>query len=154
MRSVVSCLALSLAVTACVTDDAPDLSSIADQPLTGTIAGQSWTLVDGDVSTFLADDTAYVASLFDVGLGGCDAEWPETGGVIQVEFPREVGSYELSSVRSVSLATIGNLAEGVAAERGVLVISEIADGRVRGGLRAEADDANAVEGRFDLTLCP
>jgi hypothetical protein len=154
MRTAVTALALSLSLAACAADDAADISEIADQPLAGTIAGQAWTLVDGEISTFLADDTAYVASLFDVATGGCDAEWPEAGGLLEIEFPRKVGAYELSSDRSVSLAILGNLADGVSAEDGLLVISEITADRVRGGLRAEADDRNRVEGRFDVRLCP
>ncbi len=150
---IAAALTLALAVAACTSEEAPELSSIADQALTGTVAGQAWTLVDGDVAPFLASNTEYVASLFDVARGGCDAAWPEAGGVLQVEFPREVGAYELSALRSVSMAPIGNFSAGVAAASGLLVISEITADRVRGGLRAEADDNNHVEGRFDVQIC-
>lgn len=139
-------------------DDSPEDEeqdfSIADTPLAGKIAGESWTFVAGDVWDH-QEGGDYHSSLYPVAYEPCGAA-PTDTAVVMVSIPPEVGEYEINLDRSATFVTKDYT--NVVTFDGKLSVIEITATEIRAGLHIRRDDAKdgteyEVNGQFTVTLC-
>lgn len=140
-------------------DDDPSWT-IEDQPLQGSINGQSWTYSSGRAGAGFEDDEFSI----DIYTGASDAcagfgdPNDADDRKILASIPNTPGEYDLgwgedSHTITFFYSTEEHPAMNVIATQGKLVIDEITDETVSGGLAAHYDPENNANGRFELTRC-
>jgi hypothetical protein len=133
-------------------DDAPAYE-IAETPLAGTVGGKPWTFVKGDATPMMfGDERELQIDLFPVDFETCGWDTPIASEILGT-FPAEVGEYELSTGLNVTFVVDH---ENYWAIDGALVIDEVTDTKIRGGLHAIAkhDPGNEIDGQFEIDICP
>jgi hypothetical protein len=147
MTKLLSCSLLSLLAAAGCSSES---TAIADTMLAGTVFGQPWTFQAGHTSAFLSEgEDEFFASLYPTAFTPCELAGP-TGPHLIVSIPKTPGDYELSFALNMTFAD-GN--SNLIATEGRIVVDEVTATTVTGGLVAIYDDANQVNGRFDVTIC-
>jgi hypothetical protein len=69
-----------------------------------------------------------------------------------VAIPKAPGEYEMSLQRNMTFV-VGD-SNNLIATKGRIVVDEVTTTTVQGGLVAEYDGSNQVNGRFEVTICP
>lgn len=123
---------------------------VTDQPLQGMIGGASWTFRSGETDSFLSDETDFFASLYSEDYEACGYSWPE-GAKMLASVPLEPGEYDFGWSRNVTFVT--GPGENLISLDGGIVIDEVTATTVSGGMVAEFDNDNYVDGNFTLTIC-
>ncbi len=149
---------LATAFQACADDADGGTSSapIATTPLAGKVGGEAWTFATGATNAFLsADDDDYFATLFAVDFSGCE-DAPQ-GGVTAVilSIPKVVGTRSFGLQLNGTFVIAGaDGPENLATLNGKIVVDAITDTAITGGVRMTYDSANAIDGRFEVMICP
>ncbi len=145
---------------ACGGEEEDELPEISSQTLTGTVNGESFTAVSGTAEDVF-DDGEYWISIHGAepkdgdpcGFQAYEIGAPE----IIATVPAEAGDYEVGFLGDSVGVTFAfqsddGESENYVATSGRLIIEEIADGVVRGGLIASTEDHEA-DGQFEVTIC-
>jgi hypothetical protein len=140
-------------------DDEPSWT-IEDQPLQGSINGQPWTYSSGQASPGFEDDEFSIdiyTGAPDPCAGFGDPDDAEDRKIL-ASIPDTPGEYDLgwgedSHTITFFYSTEEHPAMNVIATEGKLVIDEITDQTISGGLAAQYDSDNKANGRFELTRC-
>jgi hypothetical protein len=130
--------------------------TIADEPLSGTIGGESWTFVEGETNFFLSEgQDDWFAELYAEDYEPCGFGAPQDGNSLIVAIPMELGEFELSS--SLSMTFVVDTDDGIdnlVSFDGVVRVDSFDGTTLVGGLAAAFDDDNEVSGTFELSICP
>lgn len=140
---------LFLALGACGGGDGGGFE-VTDQPLQGVIGGQAWTFADGETDSFLSDEEQFFAVLFAESYDACVSLEPE-GPQLIVAIPTTPGTYEFSSM--LNMTFVPSAGENLITGNGGVIVDEVTDTTVTGGLYGKFDDDNEVDGNFTLTIC-
>lgn len=125
---------------------------IAATPLAGTVGGQPWTFVAGHTSAFLSDgEPDFFAELYAEAFAPCAFSTPP-GNHLIVAVPKSPGDYDFST--SLNMTFVVGDSENLVTFDGRIVVDEVTDTLVRGGLAGDFDGDNDVSGQFELTICP
>jgi hypothetical protein len=117
--------------------------------LTGSVAGQTWTLKTGSTSAFLSEgQDTFFAELYDSQFTPCGS--PPNGAHLIVAIPKAVGDYPMSLSRNM---TFYDGHTNLIATDGRIVVDAVTTTHVTGGLVGTYDSNNEVSGHFDLTIC-
>jgi hypothetical protein len=129
-------------------DDGDDIPATT---LAGTVGGEPWTFVAGDTDAFLSEgEDDFFALLYAGPFTPCGFDAP-SGNHLIVSVPKEPGEYPLSL--SLNMTFVVGESDNLVATDGVIVVDEVTDTTIRGGLLASFDADNEVAGQFDLTIC-
>jgi hypothetical protein len=137
-------------LVACGPDDDGGGAEIADQPLSGTLAGAGWNYTNGTTDPWLSDDETLFGLLVRDNFG-CDfgtVSFP----LVSFAMPTEPGEYEMGPGHGVTF-TVGDN-ENLNVMEGVLVVDEVTETTASGRMRAVYDADNEVEGTFEVDICP
>lgn len=141
-------------LAACGGDDAGSDEPIAQQNLTGLVAGQPWELVAGEINAFLSEgEDDYFASLYAAEYEECGFGAPE-GPFLIVSIPKELGEKNLSLGQNMTFVQDNAENDNFVGTRGKIRVDEITETTVTGALRASFDSENEVEGELTVTICP
>ncbi len=151
MKTLSTVLAIAMmGLVGCATDDA-DVPDLSDQMLAGEVGGQTWTFAAGQTDAFLSEgEDDFFATLYPMSFTTCGFSEPG-GNHLIVAIPKEPGEYEMSLSRNMTFV-VGD-SQNLIATQGRIVVDEVTDTTVKGGLVATYDDGNQVNGRFELTIC-
>ena len=129
-------------------------TSIADQPLTGKIGGQAFTVSAGETDAFLSQGDQYFVNLYGAIFTACTVGGPPLGAnSVIFEIPKMPGTYNLGLGQLATLYD-GATAYNRIASRGTIVIDSIAGTTITGGAAITFDANNTVNGKFTATICP
>ena len=149
LSTLASLVALSLALVGC-TDDGGS-QDIQTTGLAGKVNGQTWTFAAGHTSAFLSEgEDDFFATLYPTAFTTCGFSEPG-GDHLIVAIPKTPGDYEMSLSRHMTYV-VGESNNLIATE-GRIVVDEVTATTIKGGMVAEYDGQNAVNGRFELTIC-
>ncbi len=125
--------------------------SVTDQPLAGVIDGAAWTFAAGDTDAFLSDEEGYFASLYGEDFEACGFSSPEPPFLL-LSIPTEPGEYSfsLSGWNSTIVPAPG---ENLIVLTGGVIVDEITDTTISGGIYARFDGDNELDGNFTVTIC-
>lgn len=128
---------------------------ISSAPLGGVVGGEPWTFQTGDTDAFLSDDQ-FFAVLFSSNYETCElSARPREENSLILNIPKMAGDYPLSLTQNMTFVV--QQADGplnIIGIRGRLRVDEVSDTRVTGAIFAEDDDANRVDGTFEVEICP
>jgi hypothetical protein len=137
---------LALALGACGTD-----YDIADTTLAGTVGGEPWTFVAGHTDAFLSDgDDDFFAELYPAAFTPCSFGAP-SGNYLIVSVPKATGDYDFDLSRNMTFVV--EPSDNLVTFEGRIVVDEVTETLVRGGLHGAFNGDNEVSGRFELTVC-
>jgi hypothetical protein len=136
-------------------DDSGDNVAIVDGPLSGTVGGESWTVVRAETNPFLSEgEPDYWTDLYATGGTACETGSLGGGHHLILQAPREPGEYRLSFRYTATFVIEGEIFENLIATTGRVVIEEVTTSTIRGGAFIRFDADNSVNGRFQITICP
>jgi hypothetical protein len=152
MKTLSTVLAIAMmGLVGCATDDG-DVPELSDQMLTGEVGGQTWTFAAGQTDAFLSEgEDDFFATLYPTTFTTCGFSEPG-GDHLIVAIPKQPGEYEMSLSRNMTFV-VGD-SQNLIATQGKIVVDEVTDTTVKGGLVAAYDGSNEVNGRFEITICP
>lgn len=153
MKTLTSVFALSLmALVGCASDDDAGSQDIEATPLAGEVGGQAWTFAAGHTSAFLSEgEPDFFATLYPMSFTTCGFSEPG-GNHLIVAIPKTPGEYQMSLQRNMTFV-VGD-SQNLIATNGRIVVDEVTETTVKGGLVASYDGENQVNGRFEVTICP
>ena len=143
-------------MTSCGGGGAGDGNSlpISNQTLSGKIGGQPWSFVTGQTDSFLSDASQYFSTLYASAFTACQSfATPSDVNYLLVELPTAVGSYGLSISRNATLYDASTSYNWVAT-RGRIQIDSITATTITGGANITYNADNAVDGQFQVSICP
>jgi hypothetical protein len=153
---VIPMLSLVLALSSCGSSSDSGSGTggyhVTDQTLQGTMAGAPWTFVAGKASTSLSSSTSLLAELYALSVDACGLSPPKDPHVL-LQVPKSVGEYPLGINQSITFVMDGN--QNYIATEGLLVVKEVTDTQLSGGLYATfgGDKQFVVDGNFTATIC-
>ncbi len=122
--------------------------------ISGTISGQEWTFVQGDISAFLSEGDTFFTSLYATTYDACGfGPGPEDAHLI-IRVPKEVGAYPFTMDQNMTFVTFDE--EGPVNEvvlEGQVTVEEVTDSKVTASLVARLDANNDVGGSFTVEFC-
>lgn len=123
---------------------------ISGEPLQGELDNMPWVFVGGSTNEFLSEhsDTFYTEMLAQ-DLGACSSSH-STQPYLLADLPKQVGSYDLGLDLTATFV-IGT--DNLVATDGEIEITKITAQTITGGIRAVFDDANGVDGQFQVAIC-
>lgn len=142
-------VAIAVALAGCAGSDDGG-GDPADTPLAGKIGGQSWAFQVGATDAFLSEDGDFFAALYATPYTPCTRPEP-TGPHLLMAVPKQPGEYDLGLMRNVTFAVDD---DNLFSFSGRIVVDTVTATTVTGALKTRRDDANSVDGRFTLTVCP
>jgi hypothetical protein len=146
---------LALALTGCGGDDDDGAAaSINSGPVTGKVAGASWTLTTAQTDTFLSEGDEFWVDLYAEALTSCNDFG--SGNSIILSVPKRVGTHRMSLSLNGTFV-IANPATGgdnLVATDGAIRVDEITDVMLRGGVTMTYDADNSINGEFEAVICP
>jgi hypothetical protein len=129
--------------------------TVNEEPLSGTVGGESWTFAEGEIDFFLSSNSDYfVAKLFSEDYTPCGFDEP-AGNFLFISIPREPGEYEFST--SLNMTFVIDSDEGLDNKvtfDGVIRVDEVTETSLSGGVASSFDGDNEINGLFELTICP
>ncbi|HEY8945856.1 MAG TPA: hypothetical protein VIM73_16420 [Polyangiaceae bacterium] len=126
-------------------------AEISDQSLSGTVGGNAWTFVRADTDAFLSEgEPEYWVDLYASSGAMCQSSG---GDSIILLVPRNPGEYELGFARSATFV-VEDTSNNLVATTGRIVVDEVTTTTIRGGAYIHFDDANSVNGQFEVNICP
>ncbi len=141
---------LSVGATACTIETSVGDEIVASN-LSGFVAGQSWNFVAGHTDSFLSEgEDDFFAVLFPTSFTPCGFSEP-SGPHIIVSIPKTTGDFEMGFGRNM---TFVDGSDNKVAFDGRIRVDSITATSVSGGLVAEYDFDNEVNGTFTVTVCP
>jgi hypothetical protein len=159
MRALIGAILVGAACTACGSEDGSEGGSdfeISGAPLAGVIAGQAWTLGTAETNAFLsADSGEFWVDLYAQSFAACTGAAPFDGNHLIASIPKAAGDYSLSLSLNATFVVEGAAqTENLVAIRGRIIVDEVTDALVRGGVHIEYDASHRVNGRFEASICP
>ena len=144
-------LALSLTTAACGSS-----YDISDQPLAGTVGGTAWTYAEGDTNDFLSQDDDYFATLYPESFDECGFGSPSGVNHLILSIPKETGEWDLGlSLNMTFVISDGaNTSDNLIGTRGTIRVDSVSDTTITGGIYAEFDGDNQIDGTFSVSICP
>jgi hypothetical protein len=134
-------------------DDGGGRYEVGAGALTGTVGGESWTLVSGTTDAFLSEgEPEYWADLYAV-QSDCGS-FPPSGNSIIASIPRAPGRYPLSLSLNATFVIDGPTIDNLIATKGVIEVDTVSSSAIVGGAHIEFDSTNVVNGRFTIEICP
>jgi hypothetical protein len=128
--------------------------AIADQPLTGKIGGQPFTVAGGETDAFLSMDGTYFVNLYGVVFTACAfGGAPFDASAVILRIPKAAGTYKLGLNQTATLYD-GAVSFNHVATRGAIVIDSIDGTTISGGASITFNADNTVNGKFTATICP
>ena len=125
--------------------------AVSDQNLSGTAFGADWVFVTGETSAFLSEgEDDFFSSLYGEDHEACGFGGP-SGPELLGGVPKVAGEYELDFPERTFTFAMGG--DNLIATEGVIVVEEVTETTVTGGLHIKYDDDNEVDGNFELTIC-
>jgi len=151
MKTLTALLATSMmALVGCATDDASS-AQINNEMLTGTVGGNAWTFKMGHTDAFLSEgEDDFFSTLYPTTFTTCGFSEPG-GDHLIVAVPKAVGEYPMSLSRNMTFVVGGN--NNLIGTNGRIVVDEVTATTIKGGMVAQYDGSNEVNGRFELTIC-
>lgn len=152
MKTLTSLFALStITLVGCASDDAGS-KDIETTPLAGEVGGETWTFAAGHTNAFLSEgEDDFFATLYSTSFETCGFSEPG-GNYLIVAIPKTPGDYEMGLQRNMTFVVGGS--QNLIATNGRIVVDEVTETTVKGGLVASYDGSNQVNGRFEITICP
>jgi hypothetical protein len=148
MKHISIALVTALSLSAC---SASGSETIDPTPLAGIVDGQSWTFQAGATDAFLSEgEDDFFAVLHASSFTPCGFSEPD-GPHLIVSIPKTPGEYEMSLSLNMTFV-VDN--DNLVAFDGRIVVDEVTETSVSGGLVASYDGDNEVNGRFNVTICP
>ncbi|MBI2892730.1 MAG: hypothetical protein HYY06_04210 [Deltaproteobacteria bacterium] len=135
-------------------DDDDDDLPIPEATLAGQVGAEGWELAGGYTNAFLSEGEAeFFAELYAEQLEPCGFETPTRPHLI-ASIPKEPGEYSLSlSLNATFVIEGADGPENLVATDGRIVVDEVTESSVRGGMSVSYDDDNEVEGQFEVAVC-
>jgi hypothetical protein len=151
MKTLLSLFAVAtMALVGCASDDG--VGELSDTTMTGMVGGQTWTFAAGHTSAFLSEgEPDFFATLYPMAFTTCGFSEPG-GNHLIVSIPKMPGEYEMSLSRNMTFV-VGD-SNNLIATKGKIVVDEVTATTIKGGLVAEYDGQNEVNGRFEVAICP
>ena len=129
--------------------------TITEQNLSGSIGGVAWTFATGETNAFLSEDDDYFAVLYAESFSTCASSSPMSVDHLILNIPKETGEWGLSLSRNMTFVV--DEADGpsnLIATEGTLRVDSLTVDTLTGGIYAEFDGANVVDGTFTVSICP
>jgi len=152
---MMTALALPLGITLLACGDGTGGGyDIDDGPLSGMVAGQSFTLAQGHTNWFLSDDEGFFGTFFGTSYEPCsDFDSPSDEAHLLGNIPTELGEHNFGLSQNLTFYD-PNDNSNLIATTGVIVVDAITDTEVSGGIYAYYDEDNEVSGQFTVDICP
>jgi hypothetical protein len=140
----------TLAWSGCGTD-----YTIAEQNLSGSIGGVDWTFATGETNAFLSEDGDYFAVLYAESFSTCASSSPMSVDHLIISIPKEIGEWGLSLSRNMTFVVQeGDGPNNLIGTEGTLRVDSLTTDTLVGGIYAEFDGDNVVDGTFTVAICP
>jgi len=138
-----------LSVGACTIETSSG-ADIVDSNLSGVVAGQNWNFVAGHTDAFLSEgEDDFFASLYPSSFTPCGFNEP-SGPHLIVSIPKTTGDFEMGFNRNM---TFVDGSDNLVTLDGHIRVDSITATSLTGGLVADYDFDNEVNGTFDITIC-
>ena len=128
---------------------------IEETGVAGTVNGQAWTMTAGFTKPFLSDETSFRVELFADDTMECGSPAYE-GSHIILAVPTTAGEYDFGpSLNGTFVYTNAEdrLINAISLD-GRLVVDEVTDERIRGGVVMTHPSGHRISGQFDIAVCP
>ena len=152
MKTLTALLAVSMmALVGCAADDDASSAQINNEALTGTVGGQAWTFQMGHTDAFLSEgEDDFFATLYPSTFTTCGFSEPG-GNHLIVSIPKAPGKYPMSLSQNMTFV-VGD-SNNLIGTNGRIEVDEVTATTIKGGMVAQYDGQNEVNGRFEITIC-
>ncbi|MDF1561527.1 MAG: hypothetical protein P1V51_00710 [Deltaproteobacteria bacterium] len=144
-------LVLALAACGAPEDDDGTAFTVADQVLSGEIAGQPWTFVQGSTNAFLSDAEGWFSKLHAAPYTSCDEFTEPDPPYMLVNVPTTLGEHLYGLHLNATFVTEPGV--NMIGTTGGIIVTEITETTVTAGLKTSYEGHHA-EGFFTVDLCP
>ena len=146
-------------LAACSSDDEEKKNEgantpIAAAPLSGTVAGQPWTVTVVEAES-LPEETEFSATAYAESVTACQSTGFGNKPSLVLAIPKAPGDYPLG-FDTLLFGTFFNPAnnDNLVATNGHIVVESVTATQITGGAAITYDAANTVNGKFTATICP
>ena len=128
--------------------------TISNQVLSGKIGGQAWSLGTAQSNPYLSSASQYFVDMYPSTFTPCGSfAAPTDVNELIVEIPNTVGSYNLSLSMNATFY-VASSSDNWVATQGRIVIESISATTITGGANITYNADNAVDGKFQVAVCP
>lgn len=130
----------------------PDATLIDPGPLSGKFNGKAWKAVSGTSERFTPDSNEILSTLSSEPMEACS---PQGFARLVLEIPFKPGIYHLDLGHTVHFVTPASK-DDLAATEGEIIVHEVTETTIKGGLYAIYNDNPnyEVSGQFTVDRCP
>ncbi len=125
---------------------------ISDQPLSGKIDGMAWTLVSAQSNPDQSTGDSFFVEMYAEAQTACSFGEPGRPNGLLADLPKTVGSYDIGPGSSVTFYVMPYTSLGT--NNGHIVIDEVTETTISGGMEITYNGSNKVNGKFQATICP
>jgi hypothetical protein len=148
---------LALSLMACGGEDEEDdaaSTAISTSPLTGSFGGMPWTIAAMETDSFFSDETSFSATAYAEAVTACEGTFAESPQLL-TQLPRTPGDHPLGIEHELTVTFyFPATSENLIATEGHIRIDTVTETQITGGLQAQFDAANTLNGTFTATICP
>lgn len=150
-KTLLAALFTASLTAACGTDSGGSADVDMTQPLSGTVGGQAWTFAAGETNAFLSEgEDDFFAEFHSTAYTQCGFSAP-SGNSLIVSVPKVAGEYDMGTSRNMTFVVGGS--QNLIAFDGKIIVEEVTQTSVKGGLVGRYDGDNEVNGTFELKVC-
>jgi hypothetical protein len=150
------CVVVGSALVGCSSDSGSAPAggySVTDQPMQGKLDGVAWNLATAQTNAMMSQNKdTFWTDFYGEAVPACGSAPPKAARLI-VQLPKAAGEYPLSMQRNITFVVNGS--DNYIATEGLLVVKEVTDTTVSGGLHAVYGDGSkfVVDGNFSASIC-
>jgi hypothetical protein len=127
---------------------------ISNAPLSGVIGGVAWSLGSAETNAFLSMSDHFNVVAYPQAIAPCtNAAGTVQGNWLILNVPKQTGDYLLGSGINGTFYVQSSNANFIATQ-GRVVINQVTDTMLSGGMNIQLDGNNDVDGQFSATICP
>ena len=157
LSSATLCLAL-LATTGCSGGNGNANSSgnklaISEQPLSGKIGGQAWSLGTAESDSYLSTTEQYFVNMYSETFTACTSSAGANSNRFIAQLPTKVGSFDLG-LNLTATFCLQSTNDNLVSTSGRIQIDSITASVISGGLNVTFDADNSIDGQFQASICP
>jgi len=156
VKRALGCLGALWLAAGCGGPNNPPERAISSGPVSGKIAGQTWTFGTGEAALVRGSSGVqqYLVHLYPGAVEACVSFGMMPGrDLVSMLMPTAVGSYQLGYDLSSTLVA-GSIDTRCVAIEGRLVIDDITATTLTGGLFVNCGPGNTIDGQFTAVICP
>lgn len=127
---------------------------ISSAPLSGVIGGDAWSLGSAETNAFLSKSDQFYMVAYPQAIAACtNAGGTVPGNWLILNIPKQTGDYLLGDGLNGTFF-VQSTGFNYRATQGRIIVNQVTDTMLSGGVNIQFDGDNDVDGEFSATICP